>query len=124
MSEAKKYGIHEITEPELEGVRDAIKIQLNENVLPYIYKHDMMFKDKDNPVYQEYRTINVDSNKLVKLYVNNELSDTERNTEIANLISELYRRTKDLIILVNSKKQEDDDDTPLKRDNEHSIFPQ
>jgi len=87
---------------ELEGVKQFIKTQLDEMVLPYIYENKLMLVDRENKVYQEYLGINVDIEKMFKIYANESISQEEKKEQINNLLMDLYTRTKNLIISVST----------------------
>ena len=108
-------GYHNVTEPEIEGIRMAIISLLDENVLTYIYKKKLMFNDQHN-IYHEYLRINADTNMLFAIYNDDSLSESERNTQIIDVAHELYDRLKKLVITVN-ESAENDSDTEINNEN-------
>ena len=94
--------LNNISESELEGVKQFIKTQLDEMVLPYIYENKLMLVDRENKVYQEYLGINVDIERMFKISADESMSQEEKKEQINNLLMELYTRTKKLIISVPS----------------------
>lgn len=105
-----------ITEAGLDGVKSFIITQLDEMVLPFIYKNDLMFSDDNNSIYQEYLKINSDINNLYIIYSDESISLVDKKAQVNNLIVELYRRTKDLIVKVSleEKRKNCNDSTQLK----------
>lgn len=94
--------LNNISESELEGVKQFIKTQLDEMVLPYIYEKKLMLLDNNNKIYKEYLGINADTNKLLKIFNDISLNSEQKKNQINELIINLYSRTKDLIINVSN----------------------
>ena len=94
--------LNNISESELEGVKQFIKTQLDEMVLPYIYEKKLMLLDKNNKVYQEYLGINADTDKLLKIFNDVSLTSEQKKNQINKSLINLYSRTKDLIINVSN----------------------
>ena len=96
--------LNNISESELEGVKQFIKTQLDEMVLPYIYEKKIMFLDKNNKVYQEYLNINTDLDKLLKIFTDSSLTSEQKKNQINESLMDLYSRTKSLIINVSNEQ--------------------
>lgn len=96
--------LNNISENELEGVKQFIKNQLDEMVLSYIYEKKLMFPNKNNKVYQEYLSINADTDKLLKIFTDVSLTLEQKKEQINELSIELYNRTKNLIISVSNEQ--------------------
>lgn len=96
--------LNNISESELEGVKQFIKTQLDEMVLPYIYEKKLMILDKNNKIYQEYLCINADTAKLFKIFNDISLTAEQKKNQINELLINLYSRTKDLIINVSNSE--------------------
>ena len=111
-NEINRIKLDSINETSLEGIRDFFKTQLDEIVLPYIYKNKLMLIDKDNPIYKEYIGINVDLDSLI-LINNSELSSQEKKEKINNLLNELYNRMKKLVIEVSKNEKKSNDGNQL-----------
>lgn len=87
----------------IEGMSDFIVNQLNQYVFPYIFKHDIMLYDKENPIYLEWIKIGNDARKLQEFY---EKSDNkEREIEITRKFKEIYERMMNLIGKVEELKK-------------------
>lgn len=102
-----KIKLNNISENELEGAKHFLKMQLDEMVLPYIYEKKLMQVNKRNRIYQEYLEINVDIEKMFKIYDNTSINKEEKKEQINELLMELYQRTKNLIINVSQEKNKE-----------------
>lgn len=96
--------LNSMSEAELEGVREFIKVQLDEMVLPYIYENKLMLLDKNNKIYQDYLKLNVDVDKLLEIYNEESLSEEQKRSKINDLLVNLYTETKELVVSVSKKK--------------------
>lgn len=105
-----------INEAVLDGVKSFIITQLDEMVLPFIYKNELMFSDI-NSIYQEYLRINADINNLYIIYSDKSINLVDKKAQINDWVVELYKRTKDLIVKVSleEKKTNNDNYTQLKK---------
>lgn len=108
--------LENITEAGLDGVKKFIIAQLDELVLPYIYKNDLMFSNDKNSIYQEYLNINSSLNNLFIVYSDESIDLSNKKIIVNDMIVELYTRTKNLIIKVSlgEKKTNNNDDNQLK----------
>lgn len=104
--ETKKNEItlENITEVSIEGVKEFFITQLDEFVLPYIYKNKLMFLDNPDSIYQEYLSISVDINNLSIIFSNTELDKDNKNKLINDTLVALYNRLKKLIIRIDNEK--------------------
>ena len=108
--ETKKEEIifQNITEASIEGIKQFFITQLDEIVLPYIYKNKLMFLDQPNSIYQEYLSISADTNNLSIIFSNTELDQDNKNKVINDTLVALYTRLKNLIIRIDSEKKSND----------------
>ena len=111
-----KIIINTISENELNGIKDFIKVQLDEQVLPYIYEKKLILLDRANPIYQEYLDINSNIDILFKIYNEVSLNNEQKKEKINGVLKDLYSRTKNLIIEVYSKEQDNEKKTESKTD--------
>ncbi len=102
--------LNTISEAQLDGIRDSLKTQLDEMVLPYIYKNKLMILNENDKIYQEYLKINTDADKLLEIYVSDSLSEEEKKQKINNSLIDLYKRSKNLIINVSSEEKKTSSD--------------